>query len=75
MVLVVIALFCRPLGRRCGTRGPKFFGRILDTIFPIVSSQRRRLKARYFAIISIFIALTTCGKTRLLRISYSELHE
>ena len=24
MVLVVIALFCRSLGRRCGTRGPLF---------------------------------------------------
>ena len=51
-------------GARSFSKVPKLFGQILGTIFPIVSSKRRRRKARKFSIILLFIALTKCEKTR-----------
>ena len=40
----------------------KLFGRISGDIIPFVSSQRRRLEARDFAVILIFILFTTYEK-------------
>ena len=42
---------------------PKLFGRISGDIFLFVSSKRRRLEARNFAVILIFIPFTTYEKT------------
>ena len=42
---------------------PKRFGRILGDIILFVSSKRRRLEARNFAVIFIFISFTTYEKT------------
>ena len=39
------------------------FGRISGDIILFVSSKRRRLEARNFAVIFIFIPFTTCEKT------------
>jgi len=57
--------------RNCVTRttwglfpeGPENFGRISDDIILFVSSKQRRLEARNFAIIFIFIPFTTYEKT------------
>ena len=42
---------------------PHIFGRISGDIYLFVSSKRRRLEARNFAIILIFIPFTTYEKT------------
>ena len=42
---------------------PKLFGRISSDIVLFVSSKRRRLEARNFAVILIFIPFTTYEKT------------
>ena len=42
---------------------PKLFGRISGDIILFGSSKRRRLKARNFAVISIFTPFTTYEKT------------
>ena len=42
---------------------PKLFGRISGDIILFVSSKRRRLEARNFAVILIFIPFTTYEKT------------
>ena len=39
----------------CFSKGPKLFGRISGDIILYVSSKRRRLEARNFAVILIFI--------------------
>jgi len=46
----------------CFSKVPKLFGRISGDIILFVSSNRRRLEARNFAIISVFIPFTTCEK-------------
>ena len=50
------------------TKVPKPFGRISGDIILFVSSKRRRLEARNFAVILIFIPFTTYEKT-----SFTEL--
>ena len=47
----------------CFSKVPKLFGRISSDVILFVSSQRRRLEARNFAVISIFIPFTTYEKT------------
>ena len=47
----------------CLSKVPKRFGRISRDIILFVSSKRRRLEARNFAVIFIFIPLTTYEKT------------
>ena len=49
---------------------PKLFGRISGDIIFFVSSKRRRLEARNFAVIFIFIPFTTYEK-KLYKISRS----
>ena len=44
-------------------KSPKLFGRISVDIILFVSSKRRRLEARNFAVIFIFIPFTTYEKT------------
>ena len=51
---------------------PKLFGRISGDLILFVSSQRRGLEARNFAVISIFILFTTYEKKQLYRVSVSE---
>ena len=46
----------------CFSKVPKLFGRISGDIILFVSSKRRRLEARNFAVIFIFIPFTTCEK-------------
>ena len=46
----------------CFSKVPKLFGRISGDITLFVSSKRRRLEARNFALIFIFIPFTTCEK-------------
>ena len=55
----------------CFSKVPKLFGRISGDIILFVSSNRRRLEARNFAIISVFIPFTTLRKDQLYRISRS----
>ena len=43
----------------CFSKVPKLFGRISGDIILFVSSKRRRLEARNFAVIFIFIPFTT----------------
>ena len=47
----------------CFSKVPKLFGRISGGIILFVSSKRRRLEARNFAVILIFIPFTTYEKT------------
>ena len=47
----------------CFSKVPKLFGRISGDIILFVSSKRRRLEARYFAVILTFIPFTTFQKT------------
>ena len=47
----------------CFSKVPKLFGRISGDIILFVSSKRRRLEARNFAVILIFIPFTTYEKT------------
>ena len=47
----------------CFSKVPKHFGRISGDIILFVSSKRRRLEARHFAVIFIFIPFTTYEKT------------
>ena len=47
----------------CFSKVPKLFGRISGDIIPFVSSKRRRLEARNFAVIFVFIPFTTYEKT------------
>ena len=47
----------------CFSKVPKLFGRISCDIILYVSSKRRRLEARNFAVIFIFIPFTTHKKT------------
>ena len=47
----------------CFSKAPKLFGRISEEIILFVSSKRRRLEARNFAVIVTFIPLTTYEKT------------
>ena len=55
---------------------PKLYGRISGEIIFFVSSKRRRLEARNFAVILTFIPLTTYhGKDQLDRMSTSEFYE
>ena len=44
----------------CFSKVPKLFGRISGDIILFVSSKRRRLEARNFAVIFFFIPFTTC---------------
>ena len=44
---------------------PKLFGRISGGLILFVPSKRRRLEARNFAVIFIFIPFTTYEKTSL----------
>ena len=46
----------------CFSKVPKLFGRISVDIILFVSSKRRRLEARNFAVIFIFIPFTTREK-------------
>ena len=48
----------------CFSKVPKLCGRISGDIILFVSSKRRRLKARNFAVIFTFIPCTTYQKTR-----------
>ena len=54
--------FCQRSGA-CFSKVPKLFGRISDDVILFVSSKRRRLEARNFAVIFIFIPFTTYEKT------------
>ena len=47
----------------CFSKVPKLFGCISGDIIHFVSSKRRRLEARNFAVIFIFIPFTTYEKT------------
>ena len=47
----------------CFSKVPKRFGRISGDIILFVSSKRRRVEARNFAVIFIFISFTTYEKT------------
>ena len=47
----------------CFSKVPKLFGCISGDIILFVSSKRRRVEARNFAIIFIFIPFTTYEKT------------
>ena len=47
----------------CFSKAPKLFGRISEEIILFVSSKRRRLETRNFAVIVTFIPLTTYEKT------------
>ena len=47
----------------CFSKVPKLFGRISGDIILFVSSKRRSLEARNFAVILIFIPFTTYEKT------------
>ena len=47
----------------CFSKVPKLFGRISGDTILFVSSKRRRLEARNFAVILIFIPFTTYEKT------------
>ena len=47
----------------CFSKAPKLYGRISGDIILFVSSKRRCLEARNFAVIFIFIPFTTCEKT------------
>ena len=47
----------------CFSKVPKLYGRISGDIILFVSSKRRCLEARNFAVIFIFIPFTTCEKT------------
>ena len=47
----------------CFSKVPKLFGRISGDIILFVSSKLRRLEARNFALIFIFIPFTTYEKT------------
>ena len=47
----------------CFSKVPKLFGRISDDIILFVSSKRRRIEARNFAVILIFIPFPTYEKT------------
>ena len=49
----------------CFSKVPKLFGRISGAIILFVSSKRRRLEARNFAVILIFIPFTIYEKTSL----------
>ena len=53
-------LFCRP--GACFSKVPKLFGRIPGDIILFVSSKRRRLEARNFAVIFTFIPFTSYKK-------------
>ena len=46
----------------CFSKVPKLFGRISSDIILFVSSKRKRLEARNFAVIFIFIPFTTYEK-------------
>ena len=46
----------------CFSKVPKLFGPISGDIILFVSSKRRRLEPRNFAVIFIFIPFTTCEK-------------
>ena len=46
----------------CFSKVPQLFGRISGDIILFVSSKRRRLEARNFAVIFIFIHFTTYEK-------------
>ena len=48
-----------PRSGACFSKVPKLFGRISGDIILFVSSKRRRLEARNFAVIFIFIPFTT----------------
>ena len=47
----------------CFSKVPKLFGRISGDIILFVSSKLRRLEARNFAVIFIFVPFTTYEKT------------
>ena len=47
----------------CFSKVPKLFGRISGDISLFVSSKRKRIQARNFAVIFIFIPFTTYEKT------------
>ena len=47
----------------CFSKVPKHFGRISGDIILFVSSKRRRLEARNFAVIFVFNPFTTYEKT------------
>ena len=60
--LVLPSSCFRDLGARF-SKVPKIFGRISGDIILLVSSKRRRLEARNFAVILIFISFATFEKT------------
>ena len=61
--------------KREGSKVPKLFGRISGDLILFVSSERRGLEARNFAVISPFILFTTYDKNQLCRVSGSEFYE
>ena len=52
-------LQCDALPGACFSKVPKLFGRISGDIILFVSSKRRRLEARNFAVTFVFIPFTT----------------
>ena len=59
----VFGTFQKEAPGACFSKVPKLFGRISDDIILFVSSKRRRLEARNFAVIFVFIPFTTYEKT------------
>ena len=59
----VLGAFEKRAPGACFSKVPKPFGRISGDIILFVSSKRRRLEARNFAVIFVFIAFTTYEKT------------
>ena len=61
MLIFYISLNIKP--GACFSKVPKLFGRIPGDIILFVSSKRRRLEARNFAVIFTFIPFTSYEKT------------
>ena len=59
----------------CFSKVPKLIGSISGNIILFVSSKRRRLEARNFAVIFIFMPFTTYEKNQFYRIRRSEFWE
>ena len=58
-IYMIIYSFRKVVPGACFLKVPKRFGRMSGDIILFVSSKRRRLKARNFAVIFIFISSTT----------------
>ena len=59
----VVGTFEKRAPGACFSKVPKLFGRISGDIILFVSSKQRRLEARNFAVIFVFIPFTTYEKT------------